>query len=103
MLIKEEELKIWYDNRGILTYKAQDKFLVSKGVIKLDESNQITVLVDSVGDQPYFSCVRQIENIIRNNKYKKVGYMGIDSSLIEKDVNKIQKIKDEIRAEDIDL
>jgi len=87
----ESELQPYYDETGYLSNLAINKFLVTKKVCRLGRNNELILLLDRNYKTPYFDMRQQIESIIRKNSYKKMGSMGVNIDVLEKDVNKVDR------------
>lgn len=89
----ELELKPLLNERGYLTIENRNKYLQSKGAVRLDEKGNISsVIYTGTYESPHFTYRKLDEDIdeaLKNIRNKKVGTMGV-----KKDDNKQQDDKE---------
>lgn len=104
----EEKLKK-YLNSGYLVHEDRLDLLVKEKKIRLHGKYKEPVII--CGSDEYIRFNNEIDAYLHSLRHKKAGTMGINTSLVEKDVNKIDtdrltKIKntvDEINPDQIDF
>lgn len=114
-MVNEKDLEQYFDEAGYLSLDNRRNYLQSIGVIKLQTLAgfaEVFVCKGADGRIHYNEANDEIDAICKKRRRNKhnidLGSMGVDSSIVEKDVNKLDKarltkIHETITADEIDF
>ena len=98
-MITLEDLQLFFDEEGLLLKDNMNRFIASKGIIKLDKFGNVSIIENPRGAHPYFEMREEIRKLLIAKHYKNKGKMGTtkDQST-QHETNKEIDINEAIKA-----